>query len=35
MEYANGRDSMTAMMNSWAIGSGRIAGESAAKNAGK
>ena len=32
---ANGRDSMTAMMNSWAIGSGRIAGESAAKNAGK
>lgn len=32
---ANGRDSMTAMMNSWAIGSGRIAGENAAKNAGK
>ena len=31
---ANGRDSMTAMMNSWAIGSGRVGGESAAKNAG-
>ena len=31
---ANGRDSMTAMMNSWAIGSGRVGGEAAAKNAG-
>lgn len=31
---ANGKDSMTAMMNSWAIGSGRVSGESAAKNAG-
>lgn len=29
----NGKDSMTAMMNSWAIGSGRVAGDSAAKNA--
>ena len=28
---ANGTDSMTAMMNSWAIGSGRVAGENAAK----
>ena len=28
---ANGVDSMTAMMNSWAIGSGRVAGENAAK----
>ena len=31
---ANGKDSMTAMMNSWAIGSGRIGGEKAAENAG-
>ena len=30
---ANGKDSMTAMMNSWAIGSGRIGGENAAENA--
>jgi fumarate reductase flavoprotein subunit len=29
----NGKDSMTAMMNSWAIGSGRVAGDSAAKHA--
>ena len=28
----NGKDSMTAMMNSWAIGSGRVAGESAFNN---
>lgn len=31
---ANGADSMTAMMNSWAIGSGAVAGVTAAKNAG-
>ena len=30
---ANGADSMTAMMNSWAIGSGVVAGENAAKAA--
>lgn len=29
---ANGKDSMTAMMNSWAIVSGAVAGESAVKN---
>ena len=29
----NGKDSMTAMMNSWAIGSGAVAGANAAKNA--
>ena len=29
---ANGADSMTAMMNSWAIGSGVVAGEKAAES---
>ena len=30
---ANGADSMTTLMNTWAIVSGYVAGESAAKNA--